>query len=120
MSLEDPASFVNSDWDILVLQPDTFLPDNGVYDALALINNPSLLDTFSLSFVWLGTGTPGSQSFELYDNTFNVIETGVTRTNGTNVPEPTTIFLLGSGILAFFGSKKKFKSDFFKNSFHKN
>ncbi len=107
--LEDPAPFVNSAWDILILQPDTLLPGDGVYDALALVNNPSLLDTFSLSFVWLGTGTPGSQSFELYDNAYNVTEAGITRSNSTNVPEPTTIFLLGSGVLALFRSNNKFK-----------
>lgn len=107
-NLENPAPAVNSDWDVLVLQPDIFLPDDGVYDALASITNPSLLDAFSLSFVWLGAGTPGSQPFALYNETFSIIATGHTlaKANGTSVPEPAMLFLLGSGFLALLGYKK--------------
>jgi hypothetical protein len=80
-NLENPAPPVNSDWDVLVLQPDVFLPDDGVYDALALAGNPSLLDAFSISFVWLGAGTPGSQPFSLHDEMFNIVTTGSTLVN---------------------------------------
>lgn len=109
-SLESPAPTVNPDWDVLVLQPDAFLPDDGVYDALALANNPSLSDTFNLSFVWLGAGTPGSQPFVVYDSAFAVIATGNTLASGTSVPEPTTAFLLGSGLLALLGARNSRKS----------
>lgn len=108
-NLEDPAPAVNSDWDILVLQPDSFLPDDGIYDALALLNAPSLLDAFTLDFVWLGAGTPGSQPFEVYDDSFNIISSGNTISNVSNVPEPATIFLFSVGLLSFWGNKKRFK-----------
>jgi hypothetical protein len=54
-SLENPAPIVNPDWDVLILQPDVFLPDDGVYDALALANNPSLSDTFNLTAFFMST-----------------------------------------------------------------
>lgn len=105
--LGSPTPVSNQDWDILILQPDPFLPDDGVYDALALTNSPSLFEVFSLSFVWQGTGAPGDQPFALYDEAFNTIATGNTTTQETSVPEPTTISLLGLGILAMIGSRKK-------------
>jgi len=108
-NLQDPAPLVNADWDILVLQPDSSLPDDGIYDALALLNAPSLLDAFTLDFVWLGVGTPGSQLFEVYDDSFNIISSGNTIANVSNVPEPATIFLFSFGLLAVWGNKKKFK-----------
>jgi len=35
--LEDPPPAVNADWDIITVQPDTILSDDGFYDALALV-----------------------------------------------------------------------------------
>jgi len=99
-NLQDPAHFVNADWDILTLQPDLLLPDDGIYDAYALVDNASITDSFTVNFVWLGLNTPTSQSFELYDNSFAVIETGVTQpTNTTPIPEPHGIFLVGLGMM---------------------
>jgi hypothetical protein len=91
--LKDPPPAV-AGWDILSIQPDPSLPDDGRYSALALSANPSLAGPFSISFVWLGGGgiSPGSQPFEInqFDNAGNIIstlETGVTR-NASPVPEP--------------------------------
>ena len=57
----------NADWDVLTWDPDPGIPDDGAFDAYALFDNASLADPFTVSFVWLGAGTPGSQSFEVYD-----------------------------------------------------
>jgi hypothetical protein len=56
----------------------------------------SSLGVFSVSFTWLGAGSPGSQLFEVYDlATFEPLDSG--RTTATSVPEPSTLFLLGMG-----------------------
>jgi len=81
---------VNGDWDILTTQPSTTLPAPGIYDALALIDSPSLADPFQVSFTWLGTGVPGDQSFVRYDAGFTTIASGTT----VPVPEPSTLSLM--------------------------
>jgi len=103
--LEDSPTSPNSDWDVLTWDPDTVLPDDGVYDALASVNGASLADLFKVDFIWLGQGNPGSQPFEVYDNTWNVIESG----NTAPIPEPGTILLVGSGLLGLVGLKRKQK-----------
>ena len=51
---------------------------DGRYDAQALVDNASLGSPFTVSFDWLGPGTPGSQAFEIYDPSFATIESGET------------------------------------------
>jgi hypothetical protein len=86
--LQSPAPFVNADWNPLTIQPDLALNSNGFYDALTLRDHPSLANLFKVQFVWLGSGTPGSQSFVTYNRQFQVTSAGVT------VPEPST-FVIG-------------------------
>ena len=101
-NLQDPPPVVNSDWDILVTQPDPLFSGAGSYDALALVNLPSLANTFSLNFIWSGLQNPDSQSFEIYDAGFNVIASGETQLKISTVPVPSTFWLLlsGFGLLA--------------------
>jgi hypothetical protein len=97
----------NADWDVVTLQPDPSLPDDGALDALALVNNPSLADAFTIAFIWRGNGTPGAQPFEIFDDTFAVIDEGITiPAGGTPVPEPTSIVLLLSGAALLWGGKR--------------
>ena len=106
--LLDPSpSAPNADWDVLTWDPDPSLPDDGAYDAYALVNNASLSDTFTVNFVWLGVATtgPGSQYFELYDGiTWSIFEDGFTSSgastdsNSGSVPEPQTLILLAIGL----------------------
>jgi hypothetical protein len=93
----------NADWDTVALQPDPALPDDGRYDAVALVTNASLADAFIVDFVWRGTGTPGAQRFELFDDTFAVIERGST----TPIPEPGTLLLFTSGIAGLYCLRKR-------------
>ena len=94
----------NADWDTLALQPDPGLPADGLYDALALVNNASLADAFVVDFIWHGTGTPGTQRFEIFDDTFTIIDEGRTiPAGGTPVPEPTTTLLFLSGAVLLWG-----------------
>jgi len=71
---------VNEDWDIIVWQPDIAIPDAGAYDALAIPKDDvsSLAEVFTVSFVWLGNGTPGPQRFEVYAPNFDTLESGLT------------------------------------------
>jgi hypothetical protein len=43
------------DWDVVAFDPDLIFgtPDNGAYDALALIDGASLSESFSVQFDWL-------------------------------------------------------------------
>ncbi len=88
--LQNPPPFVNTDFDLLVAQPDLALHSNGFYDAQALVNNPSFADPFKLRFVWLGTRTPGSQPYTVYNADFSTQSQGQT----TNIPEPSALALL--------------------------
>ena len=95
----------NADWDVVTWDPDASIPDDGAYDALAWVDGASLADPFEVSFVWLGTSTPGSQYFELYDDAWNTVGSGGT----APVPEPATLLLVSSGLLGLAAFRKKAK-----------
>jgi hypothetical protein len=96
-------SSANSDWDAAILQQPTpgNLPpfDRGMFDAFALVDNASLTGMFSVSFIYLGSGSPGSQPFEIFDAGSNLLETGMTSVPGGAIPEPSTLALLAGGLL---------------------
>jgi len=98
----------NSDWNARILQqptPGNFPPfDVGMFDAVALAGNASLADAFSVNFVYLGSGVPGSQRFDLFGANSNVLESGFTTPPVSSIPEPCTILLAALG-LAVCGRK---------------
>ena len=100
--LQDNTAFL-ADWMTLVLQRDIVLGVKmpGEFDALALVNNPSIANPFSLTFVWLGgAAVPGSQPFILYQFDDQGINQGVIGRGVTQnvVPEPASGLLLASGL----------------------
>jgi hypothetical protein len=98
--LEDPPPSV-TDWFTYVLQPDLSIPDAGFYNALALVDNPSIANPFSVAFQWLGgAAVPGSQPFILYQFNDQGINQGVIGRGVTQnvVPEPASGLLLASGL----------------------
>ena len=71
-NIEDPPPSVNEDWDITIWQPDLVIPDSGAYDALAMtskVEEAFLGEPFTMNFVWLRSGAPEPQPFEIYDPT---------------------------------------------------
>ena len=92
-------------WDPIVIQPDTAIPDDGFYDALALstgIAPGDSLGGFSVQFDFLGAGIPGEQFFDVVDpTTFASLDSGLTQASA--VPLPAAIGLFASG-LAFFSA----------------
>jgi hypothetical protein len=88
------ATGADADWDVIVLQPEPLLASPGRYDAQARLDGASLLFSFVVRFLWSGEGDPGSQTFEIYDPSFAVVETGQT----VPIPEPGTALLLALGL----------------------
>jgi hypothetical protein len=112
--LQDPVPAPSSDWDPLTIQPDTVLPSDGFYDALARIDHASLSDAFLVRFVWLGgAGTqPGSQLFDVYETVAGsddliFIESGETL---QRVPDPPSLLVVLTAV-AFGGTlTRRFRS----------
>jgi hypothetical protein len=97
--LESPPPSVGPDWDVLSIQPDLALPDDGFFDSLALVDTPATLAGFTIEFVWLGGGVPGSQPFVIYDSAFATIESGRTE-RAAAVPETPALGLILLGLVA--------------------
>ena len=89
-------------WDLLLVQPDPAIPASGYLDALALAGGIAPGATaagFSLTFDYLGAGSPGAQPFSILDPvSFIELEAGITQP--TAMPLPATPWLLLAGVLA--------------------
>ena len=99
--LEPSTPQVVGDWEVVVVaQPDPVLLADGLYSAVAAVPAPSLANVFIVTFDWLGSGTPGSQPFEVFDASgFLPLEGGLTQAVG-QVPLPSSLALLALGLLA--------------------
>ena len=98
------TSFGLGNWTEQILASVPGLPTQ--YDAYKTIGAPlGIGDSetgFTIQFTWLGTGTPGSQAFTVYDpGTLNVLNTGLTTLVGappppppSGVPEPSSLALV--------------------------
>ena len=111
--LFDPARYAalsnaqpgaSADWDVLLVQPNVALPAPGLFTATRLSTGSALNDAFSLQFVWLGGGSPGTQAFEVFNAAFDITQVGITQA----VPEPQiyALYALGLFVLARRLSRK--------------
>jgi hypothetical protein len=102
-----------SDWDEIAIPTDTTIPDDGFYDAYALFSGiaPGASETgYFVSFDWLGTGTPGSQPFDIVDPiTYDTLDSGDTSLASAPIPEPSTVFLMGIGLVGLAVVSLRFK-----------
>ena len=100
------------DWDVLLVQPDPAIPASGYLDALALAggSHPGATATgFSVTFDYLGAGSPGAQPFSILDPVcFIELETGITQ--AAAVALPSTPWLLLAGVLGCWGLIPKWGS----------
>ncbi len=106
------------DWDAFEVQPEIILDpkEKGSYNAYTL-NSPiamnESLSGFSVSFDWLGNGTPGTQYYEIYadGNYEDEIDHGDTQLadqGGSDpVPEPSTLILFATGLLGYLLSRRR-------------
>lgn len=88
-------------WNVLVVQPDVLLTDDGFFDALATSSSPSFAVPFLVEFVWLGGGTPGALPYYTYNSSFQILYQGTT----SLVPEPGTWALLSLGGMGFLARR---------------
>lgn len=89
LSLRSPAGPNN--WDVLAVEPDTALPDDGFFDALALIGGlmpGGVQNGFSIEFDFLGSDTPGSQFFEFLTASLDILDVGFTQPAAAPAPVP--------------------------------
>jgi hypothetical protein len=81
-------------------QPDSFLGVDGLVEMTSFIGLlASETHIWSVDFVWLGAGTPGSQLFQIYDGGQDFVSEAQTAASGV-VPEPAAASLVGAGLLA--------------------
>jgi hypothetical protein len=99
----DPDPTVPPQWDAITAEPDPDLGDDGFYDAEALVDAPNAAAVFRVSFVWLGTGTPGAQPFDVREPSpsFEVVESGT-----TVLPEPAGLSLGASALAALAATRR--------------
>lgn len=97
MIVADPIGWITS-----VLPPLPSVPLDGIISLMATSDIPGPT-MFDVEFTYLGAGLPGSQPFELFDSSTTVVpgSGGLTRPSGTQIPEPSTSFLLSLGLLMF-------------------
>jgi hypothetical protein len=90
-NLQSPPTTANIGWNLLSIQPDPPGESDGHFNAQATGASPSLANPFTLTFVWMGIGTPGPQPFTVFDSSHFPLVVGVTAP--TNPPSPPTINL---------------------------
>lgn len=88
---------LDSNWFPSITQPDGSLPLDGIISYLALDHSASAVRSFAVTFSKIGTATPGAQSYELYDEQFNIVDSGQT-VPAAAVPEPATSAMLAAGL----------------------
>jgi len=96
LQIVTPAN-LNAQWSQEIL---TGIPPAvpAAYDALALAGGVPAGTTvtgFAVQFTWLGSGTPGSQPFQIYDpTTFTLLQSGQTTSAPVSVPAASVLSLI--------------------------
>jgi hypothetical protein len=107
-NLQDTSGESTPNWGIFSIPYDPVLGSDGFYTAQALTDNP-LTDPFTITFDYLGSGTPGSQFFSIdqFDANGNLTSNlGIGDTTllpSAETPEPGTLVLYLSGLVGLLG-----------------
>jgi hypothetical protein len=86
---------LDENWFPSVTDPSAAAPWDGVISYLALADSAIKPLTFSITFSHAGSLTPGSQAYQLFDEQFNIVSSGVTV---AAVPEPASVAMLLGGL----------------------
>jgi len=103
---------IATDWDLLLFQVSDPTGSDGRYSALSLPPS-TFAGPFSVQFIWAGGGNgPGSQPFELYNDSSVLQLSGTTTLRQTTeppsgIPEPSTVVILASGLALLSTLKKR-------------
>ena len=103
-ALRAPTPSADPVWAVFVVQPDNGLPADGLFNATAQLAVNETNAAFSVVFDWLGTGIPGTQGFEFFDQNFDVLAAGQTSV----VPIPAAGLLFAGGVLALSRWRRRY------------
>jgi hypothetical protein len=97
-ALTNPVAPGGGLFDLLLFQPNNPIGADGRYSLLALVNNPSMVGTFSVDVAYIGNSSPGEQIFAI--NQLDAQGGFVSQvTSGfTQTPEPATVSLTLAGL----------------------
>jgi hypothetical protein len=92
-------------WFPSIVQPDAAAPLDGLLSYMTLSDSTAGPMTFTVTFTNVGTGLPGAQPYEFFDDSFNIVASGQT----VPVPElPVSVMLAGGlPMLAWLGRKRQ-------------
>lgn len=96
-----PSGFIT-----VIEQPNNPTGDDGFFDALSTVSNPTLNVPFTIDVAYGGSGTPGPVSWTLNSYTQsgpNYILQTPPLDSGTTGPEPSSLLLGSSGVLMGLG-----------------
>lgn len=101
-----------TDWDLILFPVNDPFGSDGRYSALSLPS--TFTGPFSVQFIWSGGGNvPGSQAFELYNDSSVLQLSGTTTLRpaveppNNGIPEPATIVILASGLALIVTLKRR-------------
>lgn len=105
-------------FDLVLFPVNNPINADGRYSLLSLVNNPSMIGTFSVDFAWIGAGQPGAQTFfvnqlDAQGGFVSRLASGFTSTSGGSssggdvIPEPSTIILSAAGIAAVVLARRR-------------
>lgn len=104
------ASSISSEWSEQFLASAPNIP--AAYDTLANGSGIAVgtqTSGFAVDFIWLGSGLPESQIFEIYDpDSFTLLESGNTQPLNT-VPLPATLTLFLTALIGLFAFGKSYR-----------
>ena len=97
-------------WDSIAIQPDTALASAGYLDSFVLeptsaLKHAETQDGFRVSFTYLGAGQPPVLPYDIVDEAFQVVASGVTEPLTSPIPEPSTFLLAMIGIAGLVGKR---------------